>query len=118
MSRGLIVMAFAALMGIGTVASAGAIGGGKWQADRVNGSSTDRYQVAFYGGEFAQVRVHSYGDTYVEVTISDEFGNVVATATDRSGDALLTWYVPSAGVYTIRVHNPSPFGNEYFISTN
>ena len=103
----------------GATAQAGHPDGGLSKMDSVNPDSYDTYRVVFYGGEFAQVRVHGYGRTVLALAVYDSAGNLVVVDNDRDGsDCLVTWVPPYNQTYTIRVINPASISNTYWVSTN
>jgi hypothetical protein len=99
-------------------AQAGAIPGPQWRQDRVRLLDTDVFRVTFAGGSYAQVRLHSYGGTFLVLRVYDHNGNLVASDTDRSSDARATWMPLYDGVFTIVVSNAATVANSYFLSTN
>ena len=64
-------------------------------------------------------RVRGDGDTALRVSVYDESGYLVATATDGGSRlCLLNWTPRWTGTFTIRVTNEGPVYNHYTIDTN
>jgi hypothetical protein len=111
------MFALGGLFGSSTV-EAGAVPIPKHDAATLDPFSYVSYDVYFYGNELAQVRVHSYGSTFLQVIVFDDRGNIVAQDNDKFGDALPSWIPPRMGCYTIKVINNAPLTNSFYISTN
>ena len=82
----------------------------------VGANDHDDYSVDRVGGNYVQLRVHSYGSTFLYVGIYDRDGNLLAADNDRNGDALLTFYASYSGAYRIVVLNKAPIANSYHIA--
>lgn len=99
-------------------AMAGAVGGPRYGRYRLGANSTHTFTVAFRGGEQARVILSGDGDTDLDVYVYDWYGNRVAVDADYTDDCYLSWYVPRAGIYTIRVINRGNVYNDYELAMN
>ena len=107
-----------ALLFMGAVAFAGAVGGPKSNTDRVQANDTDRYEVEFRGGEQARVVVDGDGDTDLDLYIYDQNGNLITKDDDNTDYCICTWTPKWTGKFTIRIVNRGNVYNEYTIRTN
>jgi hypothetical protein len=102
-----------------TKAQAGRPNGPTGQVDKIAPESVVTYRVSFLGGEWAQVRVHGYGRTVLNLAVYNADGELVAKENDREGnDCLVSWLPAGNEVYTIRVINRATVSNTYWISAN
>ena len=65
-----------------------------------------------------QIRVHSYGSTFLYVGVYDNDGNLLDAGADKYEDAVLNFYGSYSGAYRIVVLNRAPIANPYYIATN
>jgi hypothetical protein len=97
---------------------AGSVQGPKVGYYLLRAHRTDTYDVAFRGGRMAQVRVHRYGPAHLWVTVKNAQGEVVGQDKNLNGDAVVTFYPPADGTYTIEVLNGGRIPSRYFLSNN
>ncbi|HET6881026.1 MAG TPA: hypothetical protein VFI31_12770 [Pirellulales bacterium] len=119
--RKAICLTLAALViGLGSVASvdAGAVQGPKVGYYLLRARHTDTYEVTFRGGRMAQVRVHRYGPAHLWLTVKNAQGDVVGQDKNLNGDAVVTFYPPADGTYTVEVLNGGRIPSRYFLSNN
>lgn len=113
-----ILVAAVVVVGAFAPAMAGAVGGPRYGQYRLGANSTHTFKVAFRGGEQARVILSGDGDTDLDVYVYDWYGNRVAVDADYTDDCYVSWYVPRAGVYTIRVVNRGDVYNDYELAMN
>ena len=118
MQRLVAISAVAIVLAANSFAQAGATPPFRPSTTTVAANDYNAYWITFAGGEYGQVRVHSYGSTFLIVGVYDNDGNLLAADTDRSGDAVVTFYCTYTGPYRIVVLNKAPFANSFYISTN
>lgn len=122
MKRIFSAVAVAMVLALGSAAHAGSLAGPGVDTGVMRGefgsSFTTTYTRAFVGGEVAQVRVHSYGTTFLELRVYDEHGNLIGADTDRVGDAVVTWVPLYTGTFKIQIINRAAVANPYVISFN
>lgn len=82
----------------------------------VGAFSSISYDEDFFGGERANVVVVGDGSTMLQVTVYDENGNYITSATGYT--ASVTWYPRWTGEFTIRVTNLGAYGNRYVMRSN
>ena len=112
------LLATLAVIFAGSAVFAGAQGGPKSAKERVDANSTDRYEIAFVGGEKAEVICDGDGDTDLDLYIYDENGNLIVKDDDNTDYCICTWTPKWTGKFTIRVVNRGGVYNEYTIRTN
>jgi hypothetical protein len=76
------------------------------------------YTVTFMGGEPAAVEVIGDGDTDLDVYVSDENDNLIASAEGRGDHAVVRWQPRWTGPFTIRIVNRGSVSNRYVVITN
>lgn len=109
----------AILVGMGQLAQANSTDGPGSTTTTIDALSVDNFQVTHIGGIPAQVRIKSFGATYLEVVVLDDLGREVAYGTDKSIDQIvLSWLPDRTQKFTVKVINRAPTSNVYFISTN
>jgi hypothetical protein len=118
MQRLVAISAVAIVLAGNSFTQAGATPPTKPTTTTVAANDFNAYWITFAGGEYGQVRVHSYGSTFLYVGVYDNDGNLLAADTDRSGDAVLTFYCTYTGAYRIVVLNKAPIANPFYIATN
>ena len=118
MRRLVAISAVAIVLANSSFAQAGTTPPTKPTTTTVAANDFNAYWITFAGGEFGQVRVHSYGSTFLYVGVYDNDGNLLAADTDRSVDAVLTFYCTYSGAYRIVVLNKAPIANSFYIATN
>lgn len=119
MQRFLKVTAAVAMLSVSALAFAGSMRGPTEDRDVIGPRQIITYSTAFVGGEVAQVRVRSYGNTFLAVVVYDENGSEIVGDTDKSGgDILLTWRPRWTGVFKVKIGNPASVSNTYYYSHN
>jgi len=112
-------VAAVAVLGAGGLAYAGAIGGPKWTVNQWLAPYTRiDYQIAFVGGQQANIALEGNGATNLDLYVYDQFGNLVWYDT-RYGDFCEGHiWVPYSQVYTVRVVNTGSLWNVFSLLTN
>ncbi len=118
MQRLLAISTVAIVLAAASFANAGATPPTQPTTTTVAANSHNAYWICFGGGELGQVRVHSYGITFLWVGVYDAEGNLLAVGNDRNSDALVSFYATYTGSYKIVVENDAPIANTFYISTN
>ena len=116
--RKLILAAVAAVVGLNGVATAGAIPGPRENTTRVTARGTDRYEIAFRGGEVARIVVDGDRTTDLDLYVYDENGNLVAKDDDTTDYCVVSFTPRWTGKFTVRVVNRGSVYNQYRITTN
>lgn len=101
-----------------THATRGASGGPRASYDSVRAFATDRYNLTFRGGSYAEVSVVGDGDTDLDLYVYDEYGNLVCSDTGWSDSAYCSWRPRWTGVFGIEVENLGSVYNTYRLATN
>lgn len=99
-------------------ATKGAVGGPKYNVDRVDPHSTDTYTIRFRGSEEAIVTVSGDGDTDLDLYVYDENGNLIDSDTDRTDQCVCCFTPRWTGLFTIKIKNLGSVYNRYVIRTN
>jgi hypothetical protein len=83
--------------------------------ETVRAKSSDKYTYRFYAGETVYIYVNGDGDTYLDLYVYDENGNLIDSDTDY-GDTCLCSFTPRwTGRFTIKVKNLGNVYNRYKI---
>ena len=101
-----------------SVAPGGAAASIRQTTATVAANDSDTYWITFAGRGYGQVRVHSYGSTFLYVRVFDRSGNPLVSGTDEHGDAVLRFNASYSGAYRIVVENKEQIANSYHIATN
>lgn len=96
----------------------GAVGGPKYDQDRVNAHDYVYYNINFYGSELAEVAVSGDGDTDLDLYIYDANGNFITSDTDYSDDCYVRWVPSWTGSFKIKIVNRGGVYNRYTLLTN
>lgn len=96
----------------------GAVGGPRYQVDKIGAFGTLTYTLAFKANEVAEVLVCGDGDTDLDLYILDQNGNLIAYD-ERYGDDCYVRFVPKwTGNFSIIVKNRGRVYNRFQIATN
>jgi hypothetical protein len=90
----------------------------KYQVDRVNAFSTIRYQLQFYGNQWAEIMVSGDGDTDLDLYIYDSNGILVAYDEGYTDDCYVRFIPRWTGYFTIVIKNLGRVYNQFQIWTN
>lgn len=90
----------------------------KYAVTRVSPGFVDEYEILFTGGELAEVAISGDGDTDLDLTIYDEFGNYIGSDTGATDDAYVAWTPRWTGKFRVEVRNPGTVHNQYVMITN
>lgn len=98
--------------------SRGSIGGAKsWQAD-LSGGRIDLWEMAFKGRAYAELSVIGNGASNLDVSVTDENGNVICFEQSPS-DAIYCDFIPSwDGMFYLTVENSGTAANDYYVVSN
>jgi hypothetical protein len=96
----------------------GALGGPRYQVDRVYANSTLTYQLQFRINQRAEVIVSGDGDTDLDLYIYDPYGTLVAYDEHWSDYCEVSWYPRYSGNYRIVIKNWGRVYNQFQIWTN
>ena len=96
----------------------GAVGGPRYQVDRVNAFSTITYQLQFRANQWAEVLVSGDGDTDLDLYIYNPYGALVGYDEYWTDDCYVSWIPPATQTYTIVIKNLGRVYNQFQIWTN
>lgn len=100
---------------VAAAGSRGLLNGPAVHEDVVRARTTDTYPVTLRGGELARVAISGDGDTDLDLSITDENGNV-ACSSARSGDDEYCSVTPRwTGQFYVRIKNYGNVSNRYQI---
>jgi hypothetical protein len=100
------------------VKTRGAVGGPRYQVDRVPAGTRNRYQLSFKAGQTAEIAVSGDGDTDLDLYVYDSNGNLIEYDEGRSDDCYVRWTPKWTGGFTIDVVNRGRVYNQFEIATN
>jgi hypothetical protein len=103
---------------IASVATRGALGGSRYQVDRVKARATNIYQLAFRNDGIAEIVISGDGDTDLDLYVYDSNGNLIAYDESYSDDCYVSWQPKWTGAFTIVVKNQGDVYNQFEIATN
>lgn len=96
----------------------GAVGGPRYQVDKIGANGTFIYQLAFRGNELAEILVCGDGDTDLDLYVYNQAGQLIAWD-ERYGDDCYVAFIPyRQETFTIMVKNRGRVWNRYQIATN
>ena len=96
----------------------GAVGGPRYQVDRVYAFSTITYQLQFRASQLAEVLVSGDGDTDLDLYIYNPYGTLVGYDEYWTDDCYVSWIPPATQTYTIVIKNLGRVYNRFQIWTN
>lgn len=96
----------------------GAVGGPKYNRDKVNAKGTDWYNVRFRGGETACVYVSGDGDTDLDLYIYDSNDNLITSDCDGTDECIVSFTPRWTGTFKIKIKNWGNVYNRYTLTTN
>ena len=108
-----LMLAMVVLLMVATAASASPLRGAGCRTDVVRPDGNNIYMMEFRGGEATAISVSGDGDTDLDITVLDEFGNVVAIASGLSDTENIGWVPSVTGTYFIVVMNHGDVYNRY-----
>jgi hypothetical protein len=82
------------------------------------GAETTVAELAFRGGEYAEVYLEAAPGTDINLTIRDADGNLVCADTHGSHVAYCGWTPASDGVFILTIHNQGSRPADYALMTN
>lgn len=98
--------------------SRGRIGGSISYESRLPHTMYDVWEIPFYGNSYAEIAVVGDGDANLDLTITDENGNVICYDVSPS-DQVYCDFVPAwDGYFYITVENKGSKRNTYYLLTN
>ena len=114
----MLVLAIALTLNAIAPTYAGALGGRRYGDYTIRPFTTQTFQIAFRGGEYARVTVEGDGSTDLDLYITDQWGRQVDSDDDDTDYCLTQWYVSYSAVYTVKIVNRGSYFNSYSIATN
>jgi hypothetical protein len=102
---------------IASVATRGALGGARYQVDRVKAGGTVSYQIPLRT-DYTEILVSGDGDTDLDLYLYDSSGKLIAYDEDYGDDCRIYGYVDRTGTYTIIIKNRGSVYNQFEIATN
>jgi hypothetical protein len=119
MKRIVLALSVMAVLGVGSLASAGAFGGPRlFLGEVVLGRDTNFAHVHFNGGQIACVELDGYGASDLDLVVRDSYGNLIAMDDNYSDDGYVSFYVPYSQTYTIFIVNHGYVTNVFDLATN
>jgi hypothetical protein len=100
------------------VKTRGAVGGPKYQVDRVAALGTVSYSLALRGNEYTEILCFGDGDTDLDLYLLNPDGSLNAYDEDPGDRCRLFGTTGPAGVYTLVVKNRGRVYNQFEIATN
>ncbi|NJM84649.1 MAG: hypothetical protein HC844_21440 [Tabrizicola sp.] len=98
--------------------SRGRIGGASQWLSRLPRGRSDVWEIPFYGNSYAEVAIVGDGDANLDVSITDENGNVICYDVSYS-DKLYCDFTPAwDGYFYVTVENRGRSRNSYYLMTN
>ena len=80
--------------------------------------STHTFNLRYVGGQNAHFAIQGDGDTDIDCTVTNEYGQTVGGNYDLSDTCHFDWYVPYTQTYTFRFDNLGGVWNRYVMDTN
>jgi hypothetical protein len=99
------------------VATRGAMGGPRYQVDKVAANGIVRYQIPLRT-DYSEILVSGDGDTDLDLYLYDPSGNLVAADEDYGDDCRIYGRADRPGTYTVVVRNRGNVYNRFEIATN
>ncbi|WP_461252773.1 hypothetical protein [Treponema sp. R8-4-B8] len=96
----------------------GAVGGPRYQVDRVGAGGTVTYTLAFEANKLAEVLVVGDGDTDLDLYIFDQNGNLIVYDEGYSDNCYVRFVPKWTGNFIIVVKNRGRVYNRFQIATN
>jgi hypothetical protein len=98
--------------------SRGRIGGSVTYESRLPHTMYDVWEIPFYGNSYAEVAIVGDGDANLDITITDENGNVICYDVSPSDQVYCDWVPAWDGYFYITVENTGGKRNTYYLLTN
>jgi len=98
--------------------SRGRIGGAVTYESRLPHTMYDVWEIPFYGNSYAEVAIVGDGDANLDLTITDENGNVICYDVSPSDQVYCDWVPAWDGYFYITVENTGSKRNTYYLLTN
>ena len=97
----------------------GVASGPVYNIGSLSGGKSDNYRnIAFKGGEYAEVYVEAQLSVDLNLSVTDAKGRLVCADTDVSHIAYCGWRPDAAGAFTLTVRNKGGSGTGYALMTN
>lgn len=96
----------------------GAVGGPRYQVDKVGAGGTITYTLAFEAGKLAEVLVCGDGDTDLDLYVFDQNNNLIVYDEGYSDDCYVSFVPRWTGNFYIVVKNRGRVYNRFQIATN
>jgi hypothetical protein len=100
------------------VKTRGAVGGPKYQLDRVSAYGTVTYSLPLRGNEYVEILCFGDGDTDLDLYLYNPNGTLNACDESYSDQCRLYGTTGTSGVYTLVVRNRGKVYNQFEIVTN
>jgi len=112
------MLAWIAKVEAASSATRAAVGGPRYQVDRVNANASVEYLLDFRASQLAEVAVSGDGDTDLDLYIYDSNGNLIAYDEGYTDDCYVSWVPRWTGTFSIVVRNRGRVYNIFQIATN
>ncbi|WP_225029078.1 hypothetical protein [Xinfangfangia pollutisoli] len=98
--------------------SRGRIGGSVSYESRLPTGMYDVWEIPYYGNSYAEIAVVGDGDANLDLTITDENGNVICYDVSPSDQVYCDWVPAWDGYFYVTVENKGNKRNTYYLLTN
>lgn len=96
----------------------GRTGGAKFVRDTIASRGVVSYKLEFYSQEFAEAAVRGDGAGNLDLTVSDENGNVICQSKGNKEREYCSWFPRWKGQFKVTVQNQGAGASNYRLYTN
>jgi hypothetical protein len=98
--------------------SRGRIGGSVSYESRLPTGMYDVWEIPYYGNSYAEIAIVGDGDANLDLTVTDENGNVICYDVSPSDQVYCDWVPAWDGYFYVTVENKGQRRNTYYLLTN
>lgn len=92
-----------------------AVAGASTHYDTVKALDTDVYKFTFQAGQPVTIFVAGDGDTDLDISVQDQWGNTVVADSNPGDDCMVMWYPKWTGTFVLRIANLGLVPNRYLM---
>jgi hypothetical protein len=96
----------------------GRTGGAKFVRDTISAKGVASFKLEFYSQEFAEAAVRGDGGGNLDLTVSDENGNVICQSKGNKEREYCSWFPRWKGQFKVTVQNQGAGASNYRLYTN
>jgi len=96
----------------------GRIGGAVTWESRLPRGQVDVWEIPFFGNSYAEIAIVGDGDADLDMTLTDENGNVICYDVSYSDQIYCDWVPAWDGYFYVTVENKGSVRNTYYLMTN